>query len=403
MKIAVISSCSLPIPAVSGGAVESLIESIIKENERHDKLDIDVYAIYDPKAQALSLNYPHTTFRYFVKNGFIRTMDTLITRCLRVIKCNKSLASRNYLWKLSVMSKLRKQLRENTYDKVVLENTIYLFDIFKDKQLYNKYFGKVFFHVHNSLVKRTSVKYHGLLSGIISISDYLHPNIQQYFDENVDIVTVHNGIDVEMFSGNLSEAENMAIRQKYGISPDSKVIVFVGRITPEKGIRETVEAFCRLNRNDCELLIVGASYFGSGAVSPFESKMIRKIEDNPGIHMTGYVHKDEIWKLYAVGDVAILPSMWDEPLGLTMIEAQAAGIPLITTKSGGIPETVEEKYSFLLDRNNDIVENICQATEEILNNPLQWNNKVQLAKKRVKTYFDNAVFYRQFVKALKGK
>ena len=400
MRIAIISSCSLPVPAVNGGAVESLIETIVKENELQDQLDIDVYTIFNQQAKQISEKYPHTTFRYLVKNSLVKSLDKFITLLLRIVKQNKSLASRNYVWKLIVISKLKKQLKEYMYDKIVLENTIYLFDIFKDKQLYDKYSGKIFFHIHNSLVKKTTVEYGKLLKRNISISDYLHPNIKHFFDKNVDIVTVHNGVDSSMFGGYLTKSERIEIRNKYHIPVENKIIIFVGRITPEKGIRETIDAFCRLKRNDCNLLIVGASYFGSGTISPFESEMIKKIKDNPRIHMTGYVDQNEIWKLYALGNIALLPSMWDEPLGLTMIEAQATGVPLITTKSGGILETVDEKYSILLDRDDDIVENICVAMEKILNHQAEWNVKAQHAQKRVKEYFDNAFFYREFIKAL---
>ena len=400
MRIAIISSCSLPIPAVSGGAVESLIETIIKENERQDQQDIDVYAVYNSQAEQESKHYSHTTFRYLRKSNFVNGLDKLITNLLRIVKHNKSLASRNYVWKVIAVSKLKKMLKKYTYDVIVLENTIYLFKIFDNKNLYEKYAGKVFFHIHNSLIKSTKVEYEKILKRCISISDYLHPNFRHFFDSNIDIVTVHNGIDTCKFDRNLTAEETIALRRKYDIPLENKIIVFVGRITPEKGISETVEAFCRLNREDCDLLIVGASYFGSGAISPFESQIIKTIKENSRIHTTGFITQDEIWKLYALGNVAVLPSMWNEPLGLTMLEAQASGIPLITTRSGGIPETVDEHYSIMLERNADIVENISLSIESVLNNQVLWNDNAQLAKQRVKECFDNSVFYKEFIKAL---
>ena len=190
------------------------------------------------------------------------------------------------------------------------------------------------------------------------------------------------------------------LREKHKIPNGNKVIVFVGRIAPEKGIRETILAFNKLERQDCDLLVVGASYFGSGAISPFESEIMDSISKNPRIHLTGYIPKQEIWKFYALGDVAILPSMWEEPLGLTMIEAQAAGIPLITTVSGGIPETVNEQYSILLARNAQIVDKMQEAMEEILNNLSAWKGKAQLAQQEVNRKYDESKFYQNFMSAL---
>lgn len=401
MKIAIISSCSLPVPAVSGGAVESLIESIVKENEESTPIDLCVYALYDATAKAKIQSYPHTTFKFFEKKTSIEAMDKAITQVMRLVVGGKDIASRNYIWKIMVLNALKQELKKEHFDKIVLQNTIFLFNIFKDKELYGLYKGKVYFHVHNSLTKRVGVDYKELLVGIISISDYLHNNIRAYFDDTVRIKTVHNGIDCKNFLVELSQDEKKMMLRKYHISPDSHIIVFVGRIAPEKGVRETIAAFNKVKIENCELLIVGASYFGSGAISPFESEIMQAIEKNPRIHMTGFVGKDNIWKYYKLGDVAILPSMWEEPLGLTMIEAQAAGIPLITTRMGGIPETVDGRYSVLLDKDENIVDQMRLAIEDILGNPVDWNEKARKAQKQVMVRFNEKVFYDSFIETLR--
>ena len=400
MKIAIISSCSLPVPAVNGGAVESLIESIIRQNELQRKYNIDVYTIYDEQAVEVAKQYPHTKFVCLKKAKAVKMADNFVTSALRCVKGKKDIASRNYIWKLILLSKLKDRLKKETYDVIVIQNTIFLFDLFKDKKLFEKYKGKVYFHVHNSLVKTTKINHAQLLCRVISISDYLHDNIKEYLGKKIEIVTVHNGIQCDMFNKKISNNECLMLRKTYEIPNENKVIVFVGRIAPEKGIRETILAFNKLERQDCDLLVVGASYFGSGAISPFESEIINSIRKNPRIHLTGYIPKQEIWKFYALGDLAILPSMWEEPLGLTMIEAQAAGIPLITTISGGIPETVNEKYSILLARNTQIVEKMQGAMEEILNNLNAWKGKAQLAQQEVNQKYDESIFYQNFMSVL---
>ena len=65
MKIAIVTSGVAPVPATKGGAVENLIEHIIKENEVQNKIKIDVYSIYDYEAKKISLNYKSTSFKYF--------------------------------------------------------------------------------------------------------------------------------------------------------------------------------------------------------------------------------------------------------------------------------------------------------------------------------------------------
>lgn len=398
MKLAIISSCSLPIPAVSGGAVESLVESILWQNEVAQQAEITVFALHSEDAESESCKFSNTTFKYLKKGPIVACVDRGITKILRTFK--KDIASRNYVWKLTALSKLREDLKKEDYDKVVLQNTIYLFDIFKDRNLFYKYTGKVYFHVHNSLVKRTTVDYKPLLKGIISISNFLHDNIREYFDQDIPIKTVYNGVDVNRFGKTLSENDRMSLREKYGIRREDSVIVFVGRIAPEKGIKEAILAFNRIQRNNVVFLIVGASYFGSGAESPFENDVLQLIDENDKIHITGFIDKNDIWKYYAISDVAVLPSMWDEPLGLTMIEAQVAGIPLITTISGGIPETVNSKYSILLNRDENIVDCLSNAFCDMLDNKESWKLKALQAQSYAKQKFNTPELYKKFLWAI---
>ena len=79
---------------------------------------------------------------------------------------------------------------------------------------------------------------------------------------------------------------------------------------------------------------------------------------NGRIKFTGLIPQSEISALYHIADVAVLPSMWEEPAGLTMLEAAAAGVPVITTNAGGIPEYLRNDLGIFLDRDNELVNNI---------------------------------------------
>jgi glycosyltransferase involved in cell wall biosynthesis len=70
-----------------------------------------------------------------------------------------------------------------------------------------------------------------------------------------------------------------------------------------------------------------------------------------------------------MADVAVLPSLWDEPFGLTCVEALAAGLPLITTKRGGIPEIADDSCAILLDCNNFLAQKIADAIIMLYNDP----------------------------------
>ena len=60
--------------------------------------------------------------------------------------------------------------------------------------------------------------------------------------------------------------------------------------------------------------------------------------------------------------------MWDEPAGMTMVEAIVSGLPLITTNSGGIPEYIPRELAVILERDDDLVENISTSIIKIKKN-----------------------------------
>lgn len=70
--------------------------------------------------------------------------------------------------------------------------------------------------------------------------------------------------------------------------------------------------------------------------------MIRRLAESmkDRILFTGYINNEELPYMYNLANVAVLLSIWDEPAGLTMIEALSCGIPFISTYSGGIPEYI---------------------------------------------------------------
>lgn len=148
-------------------------------------------------------------------------------------------------------------------------------------------------------------------------------------------------------------------------------------------------------------MVVGAHNFGTGQTSNFQEEMKRRFKAlGEKVCFTGYVPYNKIWKYYKLANIAILPSIWEEPAGLTMIEACAAGVPLVTTKSGGIPEYIKEDYSILLSKDEDIVDDIKNAIDEVFYNPELWKDKAKKAQKYVSENFGTVNFYNSFYKKL---
>lgn len=107
---------------------------------------------------------------------------------------------------------------------------------------------------------------------------------------------------------------------------------YLGRLTPRKGIEVLLEVFATLPIDRFELLVAGAGASG------YEAEL-RRTFARPNIRFLGFVAPRQ---LLGSIDVLVVPSLWHEPLGRTVIEAYAHGVPVVAARRGGIPELVDE-------------------------------------------------------------
>lgn len=401
MKVLIISPCvNLPVPAVHGGAVSTLIEYLVKENEVEQLMDLTILSIYDAQAKEKAKEYLNTKIEFIAPIKVLEKFDCLIDGFLSIGKRKQTQCQ--YLKKLYSIRFIKKYMNEHDFDKVVFENSGYLLNVLKNKDIAKKYKGKLYYHLHNDIPNNVYI------SGVkqcklLLISEYLKKHVNEVCaqDMSKQCAIVKNGFDCDFFAQKFSENEKQILRKKLGIAKDKKIIMFAGRIVAAKGIEELTQAFEKLDRNDVVLMVVGAHNFGTGQTSEFQKKM-EKVFSRLGnrVCFTGFVPYDEIWKYYRIADVSVLPSMWEEPAGLTMLEACAAGIPLITTQSGGIPEYILDTESIILEKNDDIVNHITLSIEEVLNNSKTWKDKANRQQKYIIEHYNVKQYYNTFVNAM---
>lgn len=153
-----------------------------------------------------------------------------------------------------------------------------------------------------------------------------------------------NGVDLEHFKRTpLRMAEAQQLRQKLAIPASSLVIGFVGRFTRDKGIPELYAAFRRLRNSfpDFRLLLVGDFEDGD----PVPRAVRDAIISEQDIVVTGMV--PDTAPYYALMDVLVLPT-YREGLGTVSIEAQAAGVPVVTTRVTGAVDSIVDGITGLL-------------------------------------------------------
>ena len=115
---------------------------------------------------------------------------------------------------------------------------------------------------------------------------------------------------------------------------------------------------------------------------------------------TGFVEYSQIPKLYAIADVVVIPSMWDDPAPLTVIESLTAGKALITTDSGGIPEYATEESSIILKRDESLVDNLASSITTVINDSSKRNHMEKAAGELTKNWTMEA-FYEDLCYLLK--
>jgi glycogen(starch) synthase len=109
-------------------------------------------------------------------------------------------------------------------------------------------------------------------------------------------------------------------------------VVFVGRLAPQKGVCTLVEAAARLRTSGVTVLLVG-----DGPERPVVEAAIRRLGIGDRVRITGFVPHRDIPAILRHADVFCMPSLYEE-LGTALLEAMHAGLPVVASRSGGIPD-----------------------------------------------------------------
>ena len=161
--------------------------------------------------------------------------------------------------------------------------------------------------------------------------------------------------------------EKKELRLGLGIKESDFVIIYCGRLIEVKGVDKLLMAFNKINNPEFKLVVVGSSNFLGSAKTSFEIKLGELVKTN-NIIFTGFINNAELNKYYQMADVQVIPSLCEEAAGLVSIEGAISGIPIIATKAGGLPEYCCPEGSLLIDRGDDIVDNIVNALNYIYDN-----------------------------------
>lgn len=135
----------------------------------------------------------------------------------------------------------------------------------------------------------------------------------------------------------IAAARPGAVRARFGIPENARILLSVGRLEPEKGFDRLLGAFAALARPELHLVIAGEGRLEGALRAQADALGIRD-----RVHLAGFVPHQELWSYFADADAFILLSR-SEALGLVVWEAMRMRVPVIVSGAGGLAESVGDK------------------------------------------------------------
>jgi glycosyltransferase involved in cell wall biosynthesis len=179
------------------------------------------------------------------------------------------------------------------------------------------------------------------LDGVICVSDFVSRCVrQEHVVRPEKIHTIHNGVDICSNGTNIfAQAIATQFRKKYSIPLDRKVILKVSWMVPEKGVDTFLQAACKVLSSEPTTHFV---IIGTGHLLETYRELGSKLGLQNNITWTAAVEDPTRDGAFAAAQISCQLSMWQEAFGFTIIEAMACGVPVIATRTGGIPEIVRD-------------------------------------------------------------
>jgi glycosyltransferase involved in cell wall biosynthesis len=393
MKIAILTSGILPVPAVRGGAVENLIDFYLEYNDKHHLHDITIYSIAD---QATA-NHPalHSNANHYHYIDVSSPIAKVRKRLFHIFNRHNEY----YHYTIEYyLNQAIKDIHRQSYDIIILENrpayAIKLKEVAEAQLVY---------HLHNDKLSGSTPKYQEIYdaaSGIITVSNYIKFCVQTINPNDTKTVTIYNGIDTKKFS---RKEKSIISRKHLGISSEDFLMVFSGRINKDKGVEELIGAMTLLQDiPQIKLLVIGSTFFGNSSdEDDFVHSLKTKAESiQERIIFTGFVPYEKMPDYLQLADIAVIPSIWNDPFPTTVLEAQAMGLPIITTKRGGIPEEVTNKNAVLLSVDERLTENLAISIRNLYADSMK-RSIMSAASIEHSKAFDKETYAKHFFEAIK--
>lgn len=291
---------------------------------------------------------------------------TVLTRyrCSNMVKDHiyrlKEVHVLNKLWFLSY----KKAVDFSSYDLILLNDpaAIYVAGLFFNKKTFKKSFAFLhgsepeLIYIRSSFSYKISFFRHyytkalNKIKRIVAVSDFMK---NKFLDQTKLIhleskmMVNYAGVDLDMFKPSLIND----LKKNLNLPPGSQLLISVSRIVKMKGYPKMLDVFERVVKNDNSFywMVIGSGDF----LDEFKNQLlIRGLQDH--VFVLGPKPREELSYYYSNADVYFLLSEYEESFGLTYLEAQACGTPVIGLNHSGVKEAVSLKSGFLISDHDDL-------------------------------------------------
>jgi glycosyltransferase involved in cell wall biosynthesis len=165
--------------------------------------------------------------------------------------------------------------------------------------------------------------------------------------------------------------------------------LFVGRLSLEKGVSQLLKAWKLVAGGDRRLLIVGDG--------PEKANLEKQADGLPGVEFLGFIDREKQEAIWQQALFSLVPSVWIEPFGMTVLEAWAKGRPVVAHRIGALPELIEHGVSGLLAAPDD-VSDLAAQMDRLLSAPAEAAAMGQAGHVRLKAHFNRDRWLGQIAK-----
>ena len=246
----------------------------------------------------------------------------------------------------------------------------------------------------SSWVEKTAIE---MADAIIAVSKETKEDVLKYFDiDKEKVKVIYNGINLKEYV--VTEATSTL--ERFGIDKSKPYVLFVGRITRQKGIIHLVNAIKYIDKDTQIVLCAGAPDTKEiGAEMEESVNAVKKVRNNV-IWIAEMLDKKEVIQLYSHADVFCCPSIY-EPFGIINIEAMACETAVVASAVGGIKEVVVDGETGILvplEQQNAapfepidpdrFSRDLANGVNKLINNDELRNKMAKKGRKRVEDHFD---------------